>query len=291
MPADLQHVVPDCREFAQTVEAMLAHRRARGTRSAGQVWTRDEVCDLAYASYKALLRGVVRHPPRRVTVLGLADYLECTLAERNHLLLAAGRAPEQPDLQGEALAQVLAVAEDTLPLLPFPAISVTRDWTVHGLNARMLSLFGLTPAEVAAVPLERRTLLHLVFDPRSPLYPWLGGGSGVWEQTARRDVLVFQRHNALSRHDAWYTSRVRSLMALPRFEDLWNDVQAALRDEEIPEHLPHEIPCFDPAEQPFTLRALWIGLTDLDYPRVVAYVPADDRAREVLAALGPLVPV
>src|SRR5438270_4145248 len=68
---------PECRDFAVVVEELLARRRGeaahatrprRGWPREGwglKRWTREELCDDAYSSYKALLKGSIRRPPRR----------------------------------------------------------------------------------------------------------------------------------------------------------------------------------------------------------------------------------
>ena len=66
-PGAPPRVAPDCAEFTSVVEAVLARRRADPARrgaaaSWGAVprsWTKDELCDVAYSSYRALLRGAV----------------------------------------------------------------------------------------------------------------------------------------------------------------------------------------------------------------------------------------
>lgn len=270
-----------CEDFVGVVEALLAQRRAgpsRSERFPAPCWTRDELCDLAYASYKALVRGQVIHPPRRATVKAVADYLDCTLAERNRLLTAAGLAPEQPELQGPHLTAVLTLAQGLLGQLAFPGVLVTRDWSIHGWNAPMQRLMRLSTEAITAWPADQRTILHLLFDPASPLYALLGGGDHRWEQLARRDLLSFKRHNHLSRHETWYAQRLQSLMHLPRFAELWQDVEVDAAAAGEAEQHPHEVALLSENGTPILLNALWISFTDLDYPRVLAFAPQGGAA-------------
>lgn len=277
MPVDVPRAVSSslCRDFVAVVEALLVQRRASpvARRLLAPSWTRDELCDLAYASYKALVRGQVIHPPKRATVMMVADYLECTGAERNRLLTAAGLAPEQPDLRGEDLAAVLQVAQRLLFQLPFPAVTVTRDWTIHGWNAPMQTLMQLTDAAVTKWPVEQRTILHLLFDPTSPLYALLGGGDQRWEQLVRRDLLTFKRHNHLSRYEVWYEQRIGDLKQLPHFAQLWQAVEVDADAPGETEHRPHEVKLLGSSGEQMILNALWISFTDLDYPRALAFAP------------------
>ena len=48
---------------------------------------------------------------RRAVILAIADYLECTLAERNRLLVATQYAPQQPYLSGVALTARLGAGD------------------------------------------------------------------------------------------------------------------------------------------------------------------------------------
>lgn len=263
-----------CQDFVTVVEVLLAQRRAASQdqhRLPAPSWTQDELCDLAYASYKALVRGQVIHPPKLATVMAVAEYLDCTLAERNRLLTAAGLAPEQSDLKGEALASVLKVAQALLAQLPFPGVLVTRDWTIHGWNAPMQQLMQLCDEDVAAWPAEQRTILHLLFDPASPLYALLVGGSEPWRQLVQRDILSFKRHNHLSRHETWFKQRLQSLMGLPYFAELWQNADANDTDE--PEYQPHVVTLVSADGKPSVMNALWLNVTDLDYPRVLAFAP------------------
>jgi hypothetical protein len=237
VPGLFDRTAPACRDFAVVVEELLARRRgeAAQTRPPRQGWpratwepkrwTREELCDVAHSSYKALLKGSIRRPPRRAVVLAIADYLECTLAERNRLLVAAQYAPQQPYLTGADLTAVLALAQETVDYVRLPAYVVTREWDVRSTNAHLLTLFGATRTQVDAIPPEQRNILHLVFDPSLPLYERLSGTREAWERTARRSIYRFKRDNVLCQDEAWYKQRVQRLMGLPRFAEYWHQIQ------------------------------------------------------------------
>ena len=240
MPGLFDRTAPECRDFAIVVEELLARRRGeaaharrprRGWPREGwglKRWTREELCDDAYSSYKALLKGSIRRPPRRTVVLAIADYLECTLAERNRLLVAAQYAPQQPYLTGAALTAALARAQETMGYVPLPAYVVTREWDVRSVNAHLLTLVGATGAQVDAIPPEERNILHLVFDPSLPLYERLSGTPEAWERTARCGIYSFKRDNVLCEDEAWYRHRVQRLLGVPRFAEYWRQIQIDL---------------------------------------------------------------
>jgi MmyB-like transcription regulator ligand binding domain len=197
VPGPFDRTAPECRDVAVVVEELLARRRGEAAqprppwrgcaprRWGPKRWTREELCDDAYSSYKALLKGSIRRPPRRAVVLAIADYLKCTLAERNLLLVAAQYAPQQPYLTGVALTAALALAQETVDYVPLPAYVVTREWDGRSTNAHLLTLFGATRAQVDAIPPEQRNILHLVFAPSLPLYKHSSGTREAWKRTAR----------------------------------------------------------------------------------------------------------
>jgi hypothetical protein len=301
VPGLFDRTAPECRDFAVVVEELLARRRREAVQTrpprrgrapqrwGPKRWTREELCDVAYSSYKALLKGRIRRPPRREVVLAIVDYLECTLAERNRLLIAAQYAPQQPYLTGAALAAALALAQETVDYVPLPAYVVTRAWDVRSTNAHLLTLFGATRAQVDAIPAEQRNILHLVFDPRLPLYARLSGTPEAWERSARRSIYGFKRDNVLCQDEAWYRQRVQRLMGLPRFAEYWKQVQIdveARGDRFGPAPGWREgIEIMHPTGTVVRVRPLLILQGDSDYPRVVAFLPADPDSRRAFGTL------
>src|SRR5207302_5936087 len=70
-------------------------------------FTQQELTDEACPTYKNLLVGRSQRIPSRQTLMQIADYLECGLAQRNNLLLAARYLPESLELEGDALRLTL----------------------------------------------------------------------------------------------------------------------------------------------------------------------------------------
>jgi len=294
-------IAPDCRDFAITAEELLARRRQERAHDVQRPvahasgewwpkeWTRDELCDVVYSSYKALLKGAIRRPPKRQVVMELADYLECSLDERNRLLVAARYAPEQPYLQGAQLEHALAVAQTVIDALPFPAHSLTRAWDIHIVNAQLVKLLGITQEQLQSLPAEQRNVLHLVFDPQLPLHALLSPNAEAWDRTARREIYGFKQQNQLCQYDAWYAARIEHLLALPHFAQYWHQTGIDTPPLSTPDHDPFTTYVFEftyPNGTVLHVRSLLIALSDLDYPKVIAYMPADQSTRELYAALG-----
>lgn len=297
MALKLERMAPETRDFAAVVEELLARRRsqARASTTNGgdelwpKVWTREELCDVAYSSYKALLKGAIRRPPRREVVMEVADYLACSLVERNRLLAAARYALEQPYLAGTQLEAALAVAQQVIDELPLPAHSLTRDWSVHLVNRGLLRLLGLGAEQLPALPDQPLNVLELVFDPRLPLHSLLSPNPETWERTARREVYGFKLQNALCQYDEWYAQRVARLMELPRFAEFWNAIGIDTSPASLSDHESFQTYVFEftyPDGSVLRIRSLLIALGDVEYPKVVAYVPLDDTTRRVYRELG-----
>lgn len=289
-------IAPDCRDLARVIEELLARRRqeaaqgssARIQRDWPKEWTRDELCDVVYSSYKALLKGAIRRPPRRQVVMELADYLECSLEERNRLLVAARYTAEQPYLQGAQLETALAIAQTVIDELPLPAHSLTRAWDIHLVNDQLLRLLGLEREQLMALPPEQRNVLQLVFDPELPLHTLLSPNPETWDQTARREVYGFKQQNQLCQYDDWYAERVAQLMRLPHFARYWQqttlDTPPASADHHTFSTYLFEL-CY-PDGTTLHVRSLLIALGDIDYPKVIAYIPADQPTRQVFSRWG-----
>lgn len=293
----LQRVHPDCRDFVLTVEELLERRRSELARGAdermfhdGQLWPRSwhrtELEDTLYSSYKQMRQGRITRPPRRETVMAIADYLSCTVAERNRLLLAAHAAPLSPYLTGKLLDELLPLVIPVAQQLPMPAMVINRDWRVHYQNPLMLEAFGVSPGQLEAVRPEQRNVLRLLFDPALPLQPNLIGSPESWERMARQTIYGFKMANILCQHEAWYAELVASLMRLPGFEQHWRTVQvdaSFAADPSARLRSPGVLVDVAPAQAPadaarVQLRPLVIsvGYFQFDFPLVLAFARAGD---------------
>jgi PAS domain-containing protein len=228
-------VHPECREFVAVVETLLERRRQELTLAVPgspwddsdwgvRAWTRTELEDMIYSSYKPMRQGRVTRPPRREIVMEIADYLDCTLEERNQLLVAAGTTPVTPYLTGEKLAEVLEVAISVASALPLPAIIINRDWRVHYINPHILTLNGVTPEQIAAIPAPALNILHLLFDPALPLYGHLIQNRASWTRMVRQTIYGFKLANLLCQREPWYRALLEQLSTLPEFDYHWRTV-------------------------------------------------------------------
>ncbi len=294
----LERVDPECRDFVATVEELLERRRSERARGIAierwqhnqwgpRSWHRTELEDMIYSSYKQMRQGRITRPPRREIVMEIADYLDCTLAERNRLLLAAHAAPISPYMTGERLAELLPVVISVAQQLNIPAMVINRDWRVHYQNAYMLESFAITPEQLAAIQPEQRNVLHLLFDPALPLQPNLIGFHDSWERMARQTIYAFKVANLLCERELWYTELVDRLMQLPTFEQHWrtvqidagfdNDPSALLQSPAVTVDVALSRP--QPGANHVRLRPLVIsvGYFQFDFPLVLAFLPTDEQ--------------
>ena len=301
-------VHPDCREFVAVVEELLERRQHAASFADGawrwrqddwgpRTWTRTEFEDMVYSSYKSMRQGRVTRSPRRETMMEIADYLNCTLEERNRLLLAAHATPVAPYLTGEKLDELLPVAVGVARSLPFPAVIINRDWRVHYLNRHALTLNGVTPEQVQAIPANKLNILHLLFDPDLPLYAHLSQNHLSWARMARQTIYGFKMANLLCQFEPWYLALIRQLMTLPGFEQHWQTVNVdAAFDSDPSTHTQPASVVIETVVPNHPERArlrpllISVGYFQFDFPQIVAFLPADDPSREVLRTIGIPVP-
>ncbi|MGH2453788.1 MAG: hypothetical protein ACRDF5_08495 [bacterium] len=306
----LASVHSDCRDFVAVVEELLERRRREAASASDDMpswrhddwgpraWSRTEFEDMVYGSYKPMRQGRVTRPPRREKVMEIADYLSCTLEERNRLLVAAHATPVAPYLTGEKLEEVLQVAVGVARSLPIPALVINRDWRIHYLNPHTLTLNGVSAEQVAAIPADRLNILHLLFDPNLPLYPHLIQNRLSWTRMVRQTIYGFKLANLLCQFEPWYRTLVQHLLTLPEFEKHWRtvDVDVAFDADPSTRTLPAwaVVEAVAPNQrQRVRLRPLLIsvGYFQFDFPQIMAFLPADDESSEVLRAIGIPVPV
>lgn len=279
---NLSRVSSDCREFAQAVEEILARRRsesAAGSPRLRRDWSRDELCDLAYSSYKAMLRGTVRRPPRRDVVLDVAHHLACTPSERDRLLTAAGYEPEPPDPVGAELHAALMTVTRVVDGLPMPAYAVMRDWTVVHANDPLLALLQLSRPEWDAVPAGSRTVLHLLFDPALPIRTRLARDVAAWDRLVRSSILLFKTDNRPYRNAPWYERLVSRLRLLPGFAERWDaivpDTPSTAGEGMTPDPSAVVLSLPGPGGTPVRLRPMDAYLHRSGFPGIVVLLPAE----------------
>ncbi|MBI3536799.1 MAG: hypothetical protein HY070_04465 [Chloroflexi bacterium] len=301
----------DCRDFVAVVEELLKRRQIEAGQTIAsysswkndewgpRTWVRTEFEDMVYGSYKPMRQGRVTRPPRREIVMDVADYLNCSLEERNRLLLAARATPVTPYLTGAKLEEALQAAIGVVQNLPLPAIIINRDWHIHYINQHTLTIIGVTPEDVIAIPPPKLNILHLLFDPVLPLYPHLIQNRESWTRMVRQTIFGFKMANLFCQFEPWYQALVRQLMELPEFEENWRTVRvdAAFESDPSAQKQPASVVVETVVSAGHHPKRVWlrpllisVGYFQFDFPQIVAFLPADEESRLILRDIGIPVP-
>jgi hypothetical protein len=209
----------------------------------------------------------------------IADYLECTVEQRNTLLLAGGYAPEKNFLGADGLEKVLRIAMDTIAYLPLPACVITREWDLHATNTHFQRLFGDSLSEAQR---HEKNVLKLLFDSRLPVRERLQQSPRIWDCLARRSIYRFKLDNVLAQHEPWYLELLEQLLRLPDFERYWSAGLGEWREHILADH----VEVVSGRGVPIQVYTLEIHLSTYDYPLICAHIPYGDAARHTFAELG-----
>jgi hypothetical protein len=248
-------------------------------------FTQQELNDEVCPTYKNWLIGRSHRLPDRSMLMQIADYLECSLGERNDLLLAAQYVPEQPEWEGADLQRALEYARQIMATLPYPASVVTRTFQVHAANELFLRLLELPPLDT--IPPHLRSTIHFLFHPdvsrRSTMHP---EARAQWQHHALSGIQLFKRQNVLSQYDAWYKQSVQQWCEIPGFEEYWEKERTATRQEVAPSKFVLARMATTGELHPIRLRYMQIAISGKTSPAVAAFLPDDEAARAVFASFG-----
>jgi hypothetical protein len=216
----------------------------------------------------------------------IAQYLECSSAERNTLLLAARYLPENLELEGSQLKQALEQANHLMGTLPYPAMLLTHTLEVQAINDAFQDVFAFPLLH--AIPEGQRDLFHFVFHPNLPLRArctFSEQGIKAWQIQASYCIHLFKQSNVLYQFEPWYQELVERLCAVADFRAYW---------ERDPEMLDQK----DPSSKAFLSRHattgellpiqfqhMYISVSSHRYPCIAAFSPADEAAHVALASL------
>ena len=246
-------------------------------------FTQQELNDEACPTYKNWLIGRSNRLPSRSLLMQIADYLECSLSERNELLLAAQYQPEQPEWESDELLLALERAQQIMEALPYPAIVVTHTFQVQAANEFFLRLLELPPLET--IPQHLRSTIHFLFHPdvyrHSTMNP---EARAMWQQHALSGIQLFKEQNVLSQYDAWYRQSVEQWCAIPSFQEYWEKAREATRQEVAPTKMVLARMATTGEVLPIRLRHMLISVSGKISPAVSAFLPIDEAAHTVFAS-------
>jgi hypothetical protein len=250
-------------------------------------FTQQELTDEACPTYKNLLVGRSQRIPSRQTIMHIAEYLECTTAQRNDLLVAARYLPERLELEGSRLKQALEQAQHLMGTLPYPAMIVTHSFEVHAVNRAFQRAFELPP--LTAIPQPQRHLFHFLFHPHSPMRvrsTFNDQAVKAWQAGVARGIQLFKQSNRLSQYEAWYQELIGRFCAVADFRAYWEQDADTLNQQDAPSKMLLSRHATTGELFPIHLQHIRISVCSHMYPCIMALRPLDDAAREVFASLS-----
>jgi hypothetical protein len=249
-------------------------------------FTQQELTDEACPTYKNLLVGRSRRVPSRKTIMQIADYLECSAAERNGLLLAARYLPESLELEGAQLKQALEQGQRLMETLPYPAAMVTHTLEIQAINEAFQRIFEVPP--LSTIPQPQRHLFHFLFHPDFPTRArstFDDQAIKAWQAQASRGIQLFKQSNVLYQFEPWYQALIERFYAVADFRTYW---EQDAEDLEHQETLPKIVLSRDATSGellPIQFRPIHISVCSYRYPCIAASLPLDEAAHTAFASL------
>ena len=249
-------------------------------------FTQQELNDEACPTYKNWLIGRSQRLPSRSMLMQIADYLECSLSERNDVLLAAQYLPEQLAWEGDALRRALEQAQQTMETLPYPAIVVTHTFQVRAANEFFLRLHELPPLDT--LPPHQRTMIHFLFHPNFRARSMINAEAHtMWQKHVHYGLLHFKQQNVLYQYDTWYQQSVQQWCdEIADFQEHWEKAREVTGQEIAPTKIVFARMATTGEVLPIRVRHMLISVSSKTYPAVSALLPVDEAARAVYASLG-----
>lgn len=286
---------PSCAPFInkclQILDKRYAEKRA-GRRATlpdshrSKKFSERELSEETGLNWPALKDGRRRTNPSREMVMAVADYLECSLHERNELLGAASYSPVEVLLRGAELEAALKPCRVLLyKYMHYPAYIINRDWNILEFNPLALKFFDLAAEDLQTIAPNGVNMLELVFDPALPVRSMFERVSPTnWRQFARRELMGFRWENRLCQYEEWYKNFFERLRALPDFESIYADSDIADFNE-------HEVLEFGSRFQRLnggvvSIKSIFARTGHGSYPQVIFAVPGDTYSEEVFRQLG-----
>lgn len=287
---DTSHTPEVLRDVLQEIEVLRMRKQEEGRDRPHPFlkrFTQQELTDEACPTYKNLLVGRSHRIPSRESILRIAEYLECSAAERNDLLLAARYLPESLELAGDALKQALEQARHLMDTLPSPAMIVTHTLQVEAFNEAFQRLFEFPP--LTAIPQGQRHILHFFFQHDLPMRrrsTFNDQAVKVWQAGVSRSIHLFQSSNRLYQWEPWYQNLVEQLCAVADFRRYWERAPSMLDQQETPSKLLLGRNAATGEMLPIQLRHVRLSVCSHMYPCIMAFFPLDEAAHAVFTSLG-----
>jgi hypothetical protein len=250
-------------------------------------FTQQELTDEVCPTYKNLLVGRSQRIPSRQTLMQIADYLECSIAQRNNLLLAARYLPESIELEGLQLKQALEQARHIMETISYPAMLVTHTLGIEAINKTFQSLFAFPP--LTTIPQAQRHVLPILFRYDLPIR----GNSTfneqaikAWQAGVSRAIQLFKQSNRLYQFEPWYHELVEQFCEVADFRQYWEQSPEMLDQHRELSKLLLSRNATTGELLSIQLRQIRISVCSHMYPCIMALLPLDEPARMVFTSIG-----
>ncbi|GHO77749.1 hypothetical protein KSD_55200 [Ktedonobacter sp. SOSP1-85] len=249
-------------------------------------FTQQELNDEACPTYKNWLIGRSSRLPDRSLLMTIAYYLECSLSERNDILLAAQYVPEQTEWEGEELQQALERAHQLMETLPYPSIVITRSFQINAANEFALYLLEF-PSLETLLP-HQRNLVYFLFRPLIRMRSSISAEArATWQKQVLYGIQLFKQNNILYQYEPWYQDLMQQWYAIEGFREYWEMAREATSQEDAPPSKLFLARMPTTGEMlPIRTQSTLISVSSKIYPAVMAMLPVDEAARAVYASFG-----
>jgi hypothetical protein len=188
----------------------------------GKRFTQDEIRFGPCPTYHNLLSGRSQRLPARQTLLDIAEYLECTIAETNDILIAAQYLPERVELTTRQYQNAIERAKMLMNLLPLPSLIYGYQQEIVAVKESLLRLNDLPP--LVQWDDHQRNAAHWFFDPSLPAHQFYMKSSRLCHQTAQGVAeFVYLLGKPYLREPA-FQAQIERWRRLPEFESYWDAV-------------------------------------------------------------------
>lgn len=247
-----------------------------------KTFSQRELTDVACPSYKNYLLGRSNRLPLREMVIQIADYLECTPAERDDLLMCAGYLPQSFALSEDEYRSAVQRACLLATMLPLPAVVIGRNGQTLHTNPAVYTKINQPVLEQWRP--ETRNLISYFFDPLLGIRQHYAVTPEDWRNVTDNAAALLYLTNSPRLREPGFRRILSAARALPDFAAAWDKVIA------------HPPSVFTSGcemrmqtafmDQPIVELNTLIPITAGLEVSIVVGVPVDDAARHAYAHIG-----
>lgn len=186
----------------------------------GKRFTQDEIRYGPCPTYHNLLSGRSQRLPARQTLLDIAEYLECTIAETNDILTAAQYLPYRVELTSQQYQSAIERANLLMNLLPLPGLIYGYQQEIVAVKDTLLLLNNLPHLEQWQP--HQRNPAHWFFDQSLPSHAFYWNSRQYGEITARGAVEFIYLLGKPYLREPNFAAHLNRWSQLPHFAHNWD---------------------------------------------------------------------